>query len=108
MSENEASRIVIEDSRVMLQIVATLTDDSRGIIYNCNLLKVQATDQCDSVLKCIIIITVIIWCHYRYHLAANVVYLMCILQKEVFSRIQSSVQFNGAPWLALPFLSMFA
>jgi hypothetical protein len=33
MSENDAYSIIIDDSRVMLQIVASLTDDSRGIIY---------------------------------------------------------------------------
>ncbi len=35
MSENDASRIVIDDSRVMLQIVASLTDNSRGVINDC-------------------------------------------------------------------------
>ncbi len=29
----------------MLQIVASLTDDSRGVIYNCNVFIVQAADQ---------------------------------------------------------------
>jgi hypothetical protein len=43
MSENDASRIIIDDSRVTLQIVASLTGDSQGIIYNCNMLIVQAT-----------------------------------------------------------------
>jgi hypothetical protein len=43
MSVNDASRIVIDDSRVMLQIVASLTDNSRGIIYDHNMLTVQAT-----------------------------------------------------------------
>ncbi len=43
MSANDASRIIIEGSRVMHQIVASLTDDSRGIIYNCNMFIVQAT-----------------------------------------------------------------
>jgi len=33
MSKNGASRIVIGDSRVMLKIVASHNDDSRGIIY---------------------------------------------------------------------------
>jgi hypothetical protein len=28
----------------MLQIVASLTDDSRGVIYDCNIFKIQATD----------------------------------------------------------------
>ncbi len=34
---------LIDDSRVMLQILASLTDYSRGIIYNCNMFIVQAT-----------------------------------------------------------------
>jgi hypothetical protein len=38
MSVDGASRIDNDESRVMLQIVASLTDDSRGIIYDCNLL----------------------------------------------------------------------
>ena len=36
MSVNDNSRIVIDSSRVMLQIVASLTDDSRGVNYNRN------------------------------------------------------------------------
>ncbi len=43
MSVNGASRIVIENSRVMLQIVGSLTDNSRGVIYDCNVYIVQAT-----------------------------------------------------------------
>ena len=42
MSVNDASRIVIDDSRVMLQIVASLTEDSRGIKYNSNMFIVHA------------------------------------------------------------------
>ncbi len=42
MCENDAPRIVIDYYRVMLQIVAFLTD-SKGIIYDCNMLIVQAT-----------------------------------------------------------------
>ncbi len=42
MSVNDSSRFVIDDSRVMLQIVASLTDDSEGIIYGWNMLIVQA------------------------------------------------------------------
>jgi hypothetical protein len=42
MSVDETLRIIINDSRVMPQIVASLTDDSRGIIYNCNMFIVQA------------------------------------------------------------------
>jgi hypothetical protein len=43
MSENDASRIIIDDSRVMLQIVESLIDDSRGVIYNCNMFIVKVT-----------------------------------------------------------------
>ncbi len=42
MSVNEASRIVIDDSRVSLKIVVSLTDSSRGIIYD-HMFIVQAT-----------------------------------------------------------------
>ncbi len=42
MSKNDASRIIIDDSRVMLQIVASLTVDSMGIKYNRNMFIVQA------------------------------------------------------------------
>ncbi len=41
---NDGSKIIIDDSRVTLQIVASLTDDSRGVIYDCNIFKIQATD----------------------------------------------------------------
>ncbi len=34
MSVNDPSEITIGNSRVMLQIVASLTDDSIGVIYN--------------------------------------------------------------------------
>ncbi len=44
MSENDASRIVIDNYRVMLQIVASLTDDCRGVIYDRNMFIVQVTD----------------------------------------------------------------
>jgi hypothetical protein len=43
MSVNDASGIVIDNSRVMLQIVASLTDNFIGIIYNHNMFIVQAT-----------------------------------------------------------------
>ncbi len=42
MSVNKASRIVIDNSRVMLQIVASFTDNARGIIYYCNMFIAQA------------------------------------------------------------------
>ncbi len=41
MSINDASRIVIDDSRVKLQTVASLTDHSKGVIFDHNLLLVQ-------------------------------------------------------------------
>jgi hypothetical protein len=37
MIENDAFKITIDDSRVMLQIVAPLADDFRGIIYDHNM-----------------------------------------------------------------------
>ncbi len=43
MSVNDTSRIVIDDSRVMIQFVTSITDDSKGINYNCNMFIVQAT-----------------------------------------------------------------
>ncbi len=43
MSVNDASRMINDDSRVTLQIVAQLTDDSRDIIYDWNMFTVQAT-----------------------------------------------------------------
>ncbi len=42
MNVNDSSKIVIEDCRVMLLIVASFTDDSRGIIYNNIMFIVQA------------------------------------------------------------------
>jgi hypothetical protein len=43
MNVNDAYRIIIDDSRVMFQIIASHTDDSRGVIYNCKMFKVKAT-----------------------------------------------------------------
>jgi hypothetical protein len=45
MSVNDVSRIIIDDSKVMLQIVAPFTDNSRGVIYNCRIFIVQASSQ---------------------------------------------------------------
>ncbi len=42
MKVNDASSIIIDDSRVTLQTVASLTEDSRGIIYDRNMFIVQA------------------------------------------------------------------
>ncbi len=39
---NEASWIIIDDSRVKLQIVASHTYDSRRFIYHCNMFIVLA------------------------------------------------------------------
>ncbi len=41
MSVKDASRIVIGDSRVTLQIVVLLTDDSRSVMYDHNMFIVQ-------------------------------------------------------------------
>ncbi len=43
MSVSDDYRIIIDDSRVMLLIVVSLTDNSRGVIYDCNMFIVQAT-----------------------------------------------------------------
>jgi hypothetical protein len=44
MSVNHNSRIVIDGSRVMLQIVASLTENSRGFIYDCDVFIIEASD----------------------------------------------------------------
>jgi hypothetical protein len=44
MSVNNGSRVLIDTSRVMLQIVALLIDDSKGISYDHNMFIVQAAD----------------------------------------------------------------
>jgi hypothetical protein len=49
MSKNDATKTMIDRSRVMVQIVASLTDDSRGVIYYRNMFIVQATD--DTPMK---------------------------------------------------------
>ncbi len=43
MSVSDASRITIADYRATLHIVASLTDNSRGIIYTRNMFIVQVT-----------------------------------------------------------------
>jgi len=43
MSVADSSKIIFEDSRVMLLIVASLTDNSIGIICDHNMFIVQAT-----------------------------------------------------------------
>jgi len=42
MRVNDASRIIIDNSTVLLQIVTSLSDDSRSIIYNHKMFIVQA------------------------------------------------------------------
>ncbi len=44
MSVNHNSRIIIDGSRVMLQIVASLTDDSRGFIYDCDVFIIESSE----------------------------------------------------------------
>jgi hypothetical protein len=43
MGVNDASRIKIDDSRVMLQIVSSLTANSRDVIYDPDMFAVQNT-----------------------------------------------------------------
>ncbi len=50
MSVNDASRIIIDKSRVTLQSVASLTDNSKDVIYNCNMFIVQASG--DGFIAC--------------------------------------------------------
>ncbi len=45
MSVNDTSRIIIDYSWVTLQTVASLTDDSRGVINDRNMFIAQATGQ---------------------------------------------------------------
>ncbi len=45
VSINDSSRIIIDDSRVMLHIVASLADDSWSDIYNCNMFIELATEK---------------------------------------------------------------
>ncbi len=42
MSVDNASRIIIDNSIMLLQIVASLTDDSKSIIYDLSMFIVQA------------------------------------------------------------------
>ncbi len=54
MNENDASRIIIDNSRMIrmiIQIVVSLFDNSSGIIYYGNML-VQATESSDLFRKC--------------------------------------------------------
>jgi hypothetical protein len=44
MSEKNAPRIVIDDSRVTIQILVSLTDDTRNAIYNHNMFILKTTD----------------------------------------------------------------
>jgi hypothetical protein len=48
VSVNDVSRIIIDESRVTLQIVASLTDNSRGVTYDRNVFIVQATGAVNS------------------------------------------------------------
>jgi predicted kinase len=39
------AKVINDAPRVMLQIVSSLTDDSRGIIYDCNMFIVEAKEE---------------------------------------------------------------
>ncbi len=54
MSENDASRIVIGNFRAMLQIVASLTDDSGSVIYDRNMFIVQATIKLEHLSRAVV------------------------------------------------------
>ncbi len=45
MNINHNSRIIIDGSRVMLKIEASLNDDSRGVIYNYGVFIIEASDK---------------------------------------------------------------
>jgi hypothetical protein len=55
MSVNNAPWMVIDDSRVNLHIVASLTDNSRSIFHNHNVFIVQGTTVRQIVFGCIIV-----------------------------------------------------
>ncbi len=54
MSVNDASGIVIQDLRMMLQIMASLIADSRGVIYDCNMF--YSTVHCGLYYKLVTIV----------------------------------------------------
>ncbi len=53
MSAYDTSKLTIDDSGVILQIVASLTDDSRGVNYNHSMIIVQTTGQFQKHFTCI-------------------------------------------------------
>ncbi len=57
MSVNDTSRMIIDSSRVVVQIVASLTDDSRGVIYDRNMFIVQATGPWNKTYKTFFFVT---------------------------------------------------
>ncbi len=50
MSVNDASRIIIDHSTFLLQIAVSLSYDSRGIIYDCNMFRVQTKGETIIIL----------------------------------------------------------
>ena len=42
----------------MLQIVASLTDDSRGLIYECNIFIIPATDEVSVFVKELVLVAI--------------------------------------------------
>jgi hypothetical protein len=59
-SANDTSRIIIDNSSVALRIVASFTDDSRGVSYNGNMFIVQATGRYKSSYNNLTIILMIL------------------------------------------------
>jgi hypothetical protein len=58
MIVNDASRIIIDNSRVMLQIAVSLTDNFRGVIYDHSMFKAQATERKISIS---LFVSTVIW-----------------------------------------------
>jgi hypothetical protein len=55
MSKNDESWMVSDDSRVTLLIVASLTDDYRGAIYDQNKFIVQVTDVAEATVAIVML-----------------------------------------------------
>jgi hypothetical protein len=71
MSVNDTSKIIIDDCRVMLQIVASLIDESKGIIYNCNMFIVQATNVNFVNLFSASLMLCGLWLYYKHDYYCN-------------------------------------
>ncbi len=69
MSVNDASRITIDDPRVMLQIMVSLTDDSTGVIYDHNVLIVQVHNWHTRLLRYLILYS----CNFSYQAGVSII-----------------------------------